>query len=73
LVGTEVGILHRLRKENPTKTFIPVSANLVCADMKKVTLENFYESLRDMKTKVEIPLEISEKARRAIEAMLAVS
>lgn len=73
LVGTEVGILHRLRKENPTKTFIPVSANLVCADMKKVTLENLYESLRDMKTKVEIPLEISEKARRAIEAMLAVS
>lgn len=73
LVGTEVGILHRLRKENPTKTFIPVSANLVCADMKKVTLENLYESLRDMKTKVEIPLEISEKARRAIESMLAVS
>lgn len=73
LVGTEVGILHRLRKENPMKTFIPVSTDLVCADMKKITLENLYESLKDIKTKVEVPLEISERARRAIEAMLAVS
>lgn len=72
LVGTEVGILHRLRKENPAKTFVPVSAELVCADMKKITLENLYESLKDMKTKVEVPSEISKKARSAIEAMLAV-
>jgi quinolinate synthase len=72
LVGTEIGILHRLRKENPSKTFIPVSTELVCADMKKITLENLLASLRDMKTKVEVPAETAVKARRAIEAMLAV-
>lgn len=72
LVGTETGILHRLRRENPSKTFIPVSTELVCADMKKITLENLSASLRDMKTRVEVPAETAEKARRAIEAMLAV-
>lgn len=72
LVGTEIGILHRLRKENPSKTFIPISTELVCADMKKITLENILASLRNMETKVEVPAETSSKARRAIEAMLAV-
>lgn len=72
LVGTETGILHRLSKENPDKKFIPVSTDLVCADMKKINLENLAASLRDMTVKVEVPREISLKARRAIEAMLAV-
>ena len=72
LVGTEIGILHRLRKENPEKTFIPISTDIVCADMKKITLENLLISLKEMKYKVEVPLEVATKARRAIDAMLAV-
>ena len=72
LVGTEVGILHRLRRENPGKTFIPVSDSLVCPNMKKTTLENLAESLREMKTRVIVPEDIAVRARRAIEAMLAV-
>lgn len=72
LVGTEVGILHRLRRENPGKTFIPVSDSLVCPNMKKTTLENLAESLREMKTRVSVPEDIAVRARRAIEAMLAV-
>ena len=72
IVGTEIGILHRLRKENPEKTFYPVSERIVCPNMKKTTLENLAESLRTMKTEVTVPDDISRRARRAIEAMLAV-
>ena len=72
LVGTEIGILHRLRRENPGKTFIPVSDSLVCPNMKKTTLENLAESLREMKTRVSVQEDIAVRARRAIEAMLAV-
>ena len=72
LVGTEVGILHRLRKENPDKTFVAISDDLVCADMKKITLERLAESLRDMTFVVKVPEDISARAKRAIDAMLAV-
>ena len=73
IVGTEIGILHRLRKENPGKRFYPVSERIVCPNMKKTTLENLAESLRDMKTEVTVPAEIAVRAKRAIDAMLAIS
>ena len=72
VVGTETGILHRLRKESPEKAFYPVSEKLVCPNMKKNTLENLRDSLREMKTEVTVPDEVSVRARRAIDAMLAV-
>ena len=72
VVGTEVGILHRLRKENPDKVFHPVSDRLVCPNMKKNTLENLRDSLMEMKTEVVVPGEIAARAKRAIDAMLAV-
>ena len=70
IVGTEVGILHRLRKENPGKTFHPVSEKIVCADMKKITLDNLADCLREMKHAVSVPEDISARAKRAIDAML---
>lgn len=72
IVGTEVGILHRLRKENPEKSFYPVSERIVCPNMKKTTLDNLAESLREMKTEVEVPQDIAVRAKKAIDAMLAV-
>lgn len=72
LVGTETGILHRLRKENPGKTFVQVCESMVCPNMKKTTLENLRDSLRDGKTEVVVPADISARAKRAIDAMLAV-
>ena len=72
IVGTEVGILHRLCKENPGKIFHPVSEEIVCSDMKKITLENLAGCLREMKHEVAVPEEISTRAKRAIDAMLAV-
>ena len=72
IVGTEVGILHRLRKENPGKVFYPVNERMVCPNMKKTTLENLAAALREMKTRVAVQEDISVRARRAIEAMLAI-
>ena len=72
VVGTEVGILHRLRKENPDKVFHPVSDRVVCPNMKKTTLENLAECLREMKTVVTVSEPVASRARRAVEAMLAV-
>ncbi len=72
VVGTEVGILHRLRKENPGKLIHPVNERLVCPNMKKNTLENLRDSLVEMKTEVVVPEETSARAKRAIDAMLAV-
>ena len=72
IVGTEVGILHRLRQESPGKRFYPVSERLVCPNMKKTTLENLLESLREMKTRVTVDAAVSRRAKRAIDAMLAL-
>lgn len=73
IVGTEVGILHRLRMENPGKAFYPVSERIVCPNMKKTTLDNLAESLREMKTEVTVSADIAARAKRAIDAMLAVA
>ena len=72
IIGTEIGILHRLEKENPGKKFYPASAELVCKDMKFTTLERVAESLRTMTTIVTVPEEISKRAKHAIDAMLAI-
>jgi quinolinate synthase len=73
IVGTEEGIIHRLRKENPTKVFHPISDVVVCPNMKKTTLEKILWSLEDMANAIEVPEEIARRARRSIEAMLAAS
>ena len=72
IVGTEVGILHRLRKENPGKAFYPVTERLICPNMKKTTLDSLHAALAEMKTRVVVPQEIAIRAKRAIDAMLAV-
>jgi quinolinate synthase len=72
VIGTETGILHRLRRENPGKTFFPLLEQAVCPNMKKITLEKILWSLRDMREPVSVPEPIASRARRAIEAMLAI-
>lgn len=71
IIGTEAGILHRLEKENPTKKFIPIG-DIVCPDMKKITLENLRDVLRDMTNEVVVDEDVASRARKAIEAMLAI-
>lgn len=72
LVATEVGMLHRLRKEAPDKQFIAVKADAVCEYMKTITLSKLYRSLRDMVYEVRVPEAIAQRARKAIDRMLEV-
>ena len=71
VIGTEKGILHRLQKENPEKEFFPIG-DLVCEDMKKITLEKLRDALQKMQYEVVVPDEIAKRARKAIERMLSV-
>ena len=73
IVGTEIGILYRLRKENPGKRFIPVSEQAVCPRMKLTTLESVLFSLENMTHQIKVPERIRLKAKAAVDKMLAVS
>lgn len=71
IVGTEVGIIHRLKKENPGKEFIPASEQAICPNMKRITLEKVLWSLEDMTPEVKVPEEIRLRAKAAVDKMLA--
>ncbi len=73
LVGTEQGVLHQLRKQNPKKTFIPVSDRMLCEDMKRITLADIRDSLIEMKHVVKVPDEVRIPAKRALDRMLSLS
>jgi len=70
VIGTEVGLLHRLKKENPGKSFYLATPLSDCPNMKLTTLEKMIWSLEDMVHRVVVPDEIAAKARVAIERML---
>lgn len=73
IIITEVGLVHRLRRELPDKDFLPTLDEGICRHMKKHTLEKVYQSLRDEKYVVEVPPEIAEQARKSTERMLEIS
>ena len=72
IIGTEAGIIHRLRKENPGKEFHALAPAPRCLNMKKITLESILVSLENMQHPVELPQAIIERAKAPIERMLAV-
>ncbi|MDY6833684.1 MAG: quinolinate synthase NadA [Chloroflexota bacterium] len=72
IVGTEIGILHRLRKDSPHKKFIPASEQAVCPRMKLIALENVLWALQDMKYEVKVPEEIGIRAKSAVDKMLSI-
>jgi quinolinate synthase len=73
IIGTEMGILHSLRKQNPHKKFYLLSPSLVCYNMKKTSLEDVYKALRDGKNEINIDKKAMDKARESLERMLRVS
>ncbi len=72
VVGTEIGLIHRLRKENPGKKFIPVSKQAICPNMKLTTLEKVLWSLEEMNPEVKVSHEVRLKAIAAVDSMLKV-
>jgi quinolinate synthase len=72
IVGTEEGILHRLRKENPQKNFYLAYEGAVCPNMKLTTLDRLYAALKEEKNVVKIPEAVANKARASLERMFEV-
>jgi len=73
LVGTEVGLLHPMRKKNPGKKFYPVSEKMLCEDMKKVRMDDVLRSLETMEGRVTVPEEIRQPAFEAVKRMIELS
>ena len=72
IVGTEIGLLYRLRKENPDKVFYPLRKDMVCPNMKKTTLESVYNALKDMKHVIKVGGKIRESAWKALDKMISL-
>lgn len=72
IVATETGVLHRMRRENPDKQFLPVSEGAVCMYMKMINLENMRDALLHMQYEVRVPKDVADKARLSIERMVAI-
>ncbi len=70
IIATEIGILHRMKKEAPNKAFYPASEEAICKYMKMITLEKALKSLQEGIYEVKVPDEIATRARMAIERML---
>src|SRR3954469_13776657 len=72
IVATEVGILHRLRRENPSKRFFAANDRAACAYMKVTTLPKVRAALERLEHRITVPEEIANRARRAIERRIAI-
>lgn len=73
IVGTEMGIIHRLEKEAPDKVYVPISEQAVCMNMKMITLADVLHSLESDTEQIEIPADVIEKAVAPIQKMLDLS
>jgi len=72
IVATEVGILHRLRRENPSKRFFAANDRAVCTYMKVTTLPKVKDALLHMQHRITVPPHVASRARLAIERMIAI-
>jgi len=73
IIGTEMGIMYRLRQENPDKEFFLLSQGLVCPNMKYTTLEKVVRALETLQPRITVPENIREGARRALLRMLEIA
>lgn len=72
IIGTEVALLHRLKKENPGKYFIAASKNMYCPNMKFNNLDSLLKALETGGPEIDVPQEIIEKAQSSIRRMLDI-
>jgi quinolinate synthase len=70
IIGTEAGIIYRLKKDNPGKIFYPAHDLAFCANMKKTNLRKVHRALEQMIYRVEVPPKVADRARGAIEKMV---
>jgi len=73
IIGTEIGLIYRLKKENPGKVFYPASSHAICPNMKLTNLEKLLWALEEEQFEIKLPHDVINKARTAIDNMLALS
>jgi len=72
IIGTEIGMLHALKKQNPTKKFHILSSALVCENMKKTRLKDVYQALKSDKNEITLDEDLRIRAKKSLERMLAI-
>jgi quinolinate synthase len=72
IIGTEIGIIHRMKKENPDKIFYPAKETAICQDMKRINMEKVLWSLENLSYEIILPQDVLEKARLSIDRMLQI-
>jgi quinolinate synthase len=72
IIGTELGIFHPLKKNNPNKQFFPASKKMICKDMKLITLEKVLYSLKNLEPRIIVPEDIREKSLKALNRMIEI-
>ena len=72
IIGTEMGLIHTLKKSNPNKTFVPLHKSLICEDMKRISLDKIYHSLVKLSPRITVPEPVREKAQLALDKMLTI-
>jgi len=72
IIGTEVGLIYRLKEDNPSKEFYPASERAVCPNMKRNTQEKILWALEELKEEVRVPDDIRRRARKSIDRMLEI-
>jgi quinolinate synthase len=72
IAGTEIGLLHRLRKENPEKLFYPLRKDMICPNMKRTTLQSVLRAFQENTHLVKVPEHIRIPAKRALDRMLEI-
>jgi len=72
IVGTEIGLIYRLKKDNPKKEFYPASERAVCPNMKRTTQEKIVFALEELKEEVRVLDEIRKRAKKSIDRMLEI-
>lgn len=73
IIGTEMGVLHPLKRDNPDKTFYLMAAGLVCPNMKKTTLDSVLNCLKTGYYEMNVPDDVALKARKALDRMLELA
>jgi len=72
LIGTEIGLIYRMKKEYPNRKFYPLNESAICGQMKKHTLYKAYLALRDEEPVVKVPKKIAIKAKKSIDRMFEI-
>ena len=73
IIGTETGIINRLKSLYPSNTFIPAQAQAFCADMKKISLQDVADALESLQPEIRVPDALRRRARAPLERMLTIS